>query len=854
MSSEILLKNKKYWESKLLNEFPRDYITNDKFEHNRLKHNLESHMFSLREDNFELLNRLCNNSNEKLQVVLIAGVASLLYKYSDETDVILCTSIEKQDDDKNLINTILPIRQTIIGKSIFKEVIISTKNLLIEAVEHQNYPVASILKIEKNDENKADALIDVAIILTNTQKRDYISELKANINFIFERNASDVVCTIEFNPGLYDLSSILNIGDKLVQLLSNVLSDLNKPLDQIEIVSEIEKVFLLNEVPQNYKFSRSVNQIIEENAKSNPNQVAIIDRELKLTYSQFYDKVDRISHIIHSQGIKKGDVVAIYTNRMLNSLISIFGILKCGAIYLPIDTSLPKERLKYILEDSNAKLVVIDNESPELIENRFKKIDVKEIDNLTKDDLYIHQIEIESDDHAYIIYTSGTTGNPKGVVINHGSLDNYIRWAAQKYIQGERLNFALFTSTSYDLTVTSIFTPLYTGNAIKIFSDADINVTLQNIMFDPEVQLIKLTPTHLKIALGLDIKNKLTIEQKKSSIKKMILGGEDLSVQLAKEVYESFNSSIEIYNEYGPTEATVGCMIHKYNNSDDNAISVPIGKPIDNMEIFILDKNEQLSFPGKVGELYIAGIGLAEKYLNKDDLTKEKFRFIKDKRVYKTGDLAKYNSNGEVIFLGRKDMQIKIRGNRVEPEEIENRIRSINGIKEIAVVDKTKNGDVEYLVGFYTGDSSITPEIIKSYLSAYLPEYMIPSYFIELSGIPLTKSGKLDKKVLQSYSLPKTKEFTPPENEMEHRLVAIWASVLDVEIDLISTNSTFFDLGGHSIKAVFLLSRLNKELGINISLTQLFQSNTIKSLANLISVIDISIPESQLESAAKYVV
>ena len=157
-------------------------------------------------------------------------------------------------------------------------------------------------------------------------------------------------------------------------------------------------------------------------------------------------------------------------------------------------------------------------------------------------------------------------------------------------------------------------------------------------------------------------------------------------------------------------------------------------------------------------------------------------------------------------------------------------------------------------MGFYTGDSSITPEVIKSYLSAYLPEYMIPSYFIELSGIPLTKSGKLDKKVLQSYSLPKTKEFTPPENEMEHRLVAIWASVLDVEIDLISTNSTFFDLGGHSIKAVFLLSRLNKELGINISLTQLFQSNTIKSLANLISVIDISIPESQLENAAKYVV
>jgi amino acid adenylation domain-containing protein len=451
---------------------------------------------------------------------------------------------------------------------------------------------------------------------------------------------------------------------------------------------------------------------------------------------------------------------------------------------------------------------------------------------------------------AYVIYTSGTTGRPRGVMVEHRSLVNYARWGIRQYLEENpqegrsflsnrnQYCFPLYTSVSFDLTVTSIILPLLSGNRITVAESEDSGQALLEMMEQrpEEAEVIKATPSHLKL-----LREESEPGKQPGIHTRYIVGGEQLDAELAEEIYRKHAGNATIYNEYGPTEATVGCMIYRYRPGLSNG-PVPIGVPIANAKIYLLDRHQNPAPPGAAAELYIAGDVLARGYLNSPLYTSEKFirsqssQYTKD-LLYRTGDLARILSDGNIEFLGRADHQVKIRGHRIEISEIESQLKNIPGIKDAVVIARTGNHDSteQSLYAYVVPATGIStdadcPELRES-LAAVLPDYMIPSTFVTVRRIPLTPNGKVDTRTLLDTGNTGTDKFTPPQNETERKLVDIWSGVLGIEPDRIGTETNFFQLGGHSLKATILVSRIHRELKIKFPLADVFKYPTVKAMA-----------------------
>ncbi|HLP44619.1 MAG TPA: AMP-binding protein, partial [Candidatus Kapabacteria bacterium] len=438
---------------------------------------------------------------------------------------------------------------------------------------------------------------------------------------------------------------------------------------------------------------------------------------------------------------------------------------------------------------------------------------------------------------AYIIYTSGSTGKPKGVMVEHRGVVNYIKWAEAFYLKGEKCNFPLYSSLAFDLTVTSIYVPLVSGNTIVLYTGGDSDFVVSRIIREGLGQILKLTPTHLSMLKYESAGNR--------GVKRLIVGGENLTTELAGGMHRFFNEDIEIYNEYGPTEATVGCMIYKYDPLIDRGKSVPIGVPIANTKIYVLGCNCIPVPIGVAGELFISGDGLARGYLNQPELTAEKFihfhhsSFITHhSKLYRTGDRARFLNNGNIEFLGRIDFQLKIRGYRIEPGEIENRLTGHNEIKESVVIAKTDEKGDNSLCAYIVSNRKLDVSELREYLSRELPGYMIPSSFVKLDKIPLTPSGKFDRTALPEpgqIGLRENLEYVPPSNAIERKLTEIWEKVLGR--NQIGVNENFFLVGGDSIKAIQIISRMNSA-GYKLEMKYLFQFPVISKLASMVKKLD----------------
>jgi fengycin family lipopeptide synthetase D len=427
-----------------------------------------------------------------------------------------------------------------------------------------------------------------------------------------------------------------------------------------------------------------------------------------------------------------------------------------------------------------------------------------------------------------VIYTSGSTGKPKGVMIEHGSLMNYLNWGKKNYIhkEGETV-FSLHSSISFDLTVTSLFMPLITGNKLKIFGEDGSGMVIEEVLRDEDVNVIKLTPSHLKIIkeMVLPANNR----------RKFIVGGEDLEISLARLIHDKFGGAVEIYNEYGPTETTVGCMFYQYQPGE-SGFSVPIGGPIWNTRLYVLDKYMQVVPPGVPGELYIGGAGLARGYLNNGQLTTERFvpdPFSQGERLYKTGDLVRMILQDKMVYAGRIDDQVKLRGFRIELGEITHVLISHEDISDCVIVLKERDGN-KYLAAYYVSPAEKDGQALKAYLQKKLPAYMIPDIYIHMRSLPLTSNGKIDKKALPEASISAGENYVAPSGELEEKLVEIWSGVLQLDKELISINRNFLELGGNSLKIVELTSMINEAFKCNISIADIFSYPTIVSLRDFI--------------------
>ncbi|HYT18649.1 MAG TPA: non-ribosomal peptide synthetase [Candidatus Polarisedimenticolia bacterium] len=622
-----------------------------------------------------------------------------------------------------------------------------------------------------------------------------------------------------------------------------------------------------------YPADKSIVELFETQAAHTPEDRAVQLGDCSLSYRQLNERTNQMAGHLRSLGVGSGRLVTVYMEHSIEVVCAILAVLKAGAAYAPIDPSTtPEERLAFILQDisagtgSGGALPVLitqlrllskvpqDTAQVVVLDSDFSQIECYATAN--------PKLAASPRDLAYCIYTSGSTGKPKGVLIEHRSLVNYIWWANQKYCRGERLSWPLFSSLAFDLTVTSIFTPLISGGRIVVYvEDAGRHGTaILKVVEDRQVDIVKLTPSHLAMIKGMELDA--------TPIRKLIVGGEDFKTDLACDVTNKFGRPVEIYNEYGPTEATVGCMIHHFDTEKDRGVSVPIGIPAANSGIYILDEQLNPVPAGEIGEMYLAGDGLARGYLNKPELTAQKFVMVKDPRqngaatrlrMYKTGDLASWSADGRMEFLGRADYQVKIGGMRIELGEIESRLVSHPDVRE-CIVDVTRHGasearpdgenEMDRLVAYYVSEKPMTVAEVRDHLAKELPEYMVPPYVVWLKKLPLTPNGKVDRQAMpvpRHEHMQPARDFVAPRTETEKALSLIWTELLRVEN--IGVDDDFFNLGGDSLLAIRAESRIRQQFGVNIGIQALFDNPTIAGLASVLDV-DES-PESAKSSASK---
>ncbi|SFB47858.1 amino acid adenylation domain-containing protein, partial [Clostridium frigidicarnis] len=573
-------------------------------------------------------------------------------------------------------------------------------------------------------------------------------------------------------------------------------------LDSIDLLLEEERnqiLYEFNDTKADYPKDKTIQELFEAQVEKTPDNIAVIFEDKKLTYRELNEKANSLAKILRNKGVKADSIVGIMVERSLEMIIGIMGILKAGGAYLPIDPIYPKERIEFMLKDSESKVLLSENVLVNNIEFNGEILDLYNEDLFNKNSSNLEKIN-GSNNLAYVIYTSGTTGNPKGVLIEQKNVVNLLKYYIKNYNINEQTTIFQTTNYCFDPSVEQIFGALIGGSKVCCITK---NVLLDKVVFrnnikKNKVNIINLTP-------GL-LENLICDNEMLNEIEFIICGGEKLNNKLKNKI---ISKGYDLRNHYGPTEYTVDAIICKCKNNEMNII----GHPINNTEIYILNEGNDIVPIGVIGELCISGDGLARGYLNRPELTAEKFvdnPFKIGTKMYKTGDLARWLPDGNIELLGRIDNQVKIRGFRIEIGEIENKLLQHENIKEATVIAIDGKDDDKQICSYIVSDKELNELNLRDYLKESLPEYMIPSYFVKLDKMPITSNGKLDRRALPKPNLDeRLTSYEAPRNELEETLSRIWSEVLG--IDKVGINDSFFELGGHSLKAMTLISKIHKE-------------------------------------------
>jgi amino acid adenylation domain-containing protein len=839
--------------------------TNDRYRQAR-------HVFHIDRELTARLNGFSTGKGITLNSIIQSLWGILLQNYNNCSDVVFgCVVSGRPAEIPNIetmvglfINTV-PIRIRVQGDETFTHLVQKVQE---DRSRSMAYEYISLADIQKNSPLKRD-LLKHTMIFENYPAGSELKSVSQQINLgfslkergieIYEQTNYDmdvivapgeeILVRFQYNGSVYDAEIMVQMGENLLEIIKQVTDNWEIPVKKINILTNTQKNQLLyefNKTTGDYPQDKTIHEVFEEQVGKTPDKPAVILDSQEINYKKLNEKANHLAAMLRTRGVGAETIVSIMSSPSLQVIIGILAILKAGGCFLPVDPGFPTIRKKFILEDSRSQLLLthphIFNQDKEL----FQNLGDREIISLNLNDKpdpgepANPGVVNRGGDLAYIIYTSGTTGKPKGVMIQHRGIVNYSCWAVRNYVKNEPACFPLYTSISFDLTLTSIFTPLTSGNGIVVYGDDDKEILIQRIIQENKVDIIKLTPSHLKLLRGSKL------GEDKPRIKRLIVGGENLETRLAEDIYKYFNGSIEIYNEYGPTETVVGSMIYRFNPDEVWRKSVPIGIPAANTQIYLLDKEQKPVAIGIPGELSISGAGLARGYLGRVELTTQKFvanPFIKGERLYKTGDIARRLPGGNIEFLGRIDNQVKIRGFRIEPAEIEHRLATLDKIKEALVVAKeppreNSNGEKsheKYLYAYIVSGSQFTVPELREYLGREIPPYMIPSYFIQIDEIPLTPNGKVDWDALPEAdgSIDIGVEYAAPGNDMEELIANIWKKVLSR--NKVGIDDNFFDSGGTSIDIIRLTAELNEALKANISITETFRYTTIRSFSEYLT-------------------
>ncbi len=647
------------------------------------------------------------------------------------------------------------------------------------------------------------------------------------------------------------------MGKYYVILLESIIDNPGQSISLLPILTRNEKHKILvewNNTNAPYPKDKTIHQLFEEQVQKTPDNIAVVYENQELTYRELNEQSNQLAYTIRreyqgnfGEEIKGDTLIGIYIERSIDMIVGILGILKSGAAYVPFDTVEPDNRIKYKINDCGCRMIVTSSKQSEYLEF-IKEIDIlpydigSSFDKLSKTPCNNPKHINQSNDLVYVIYTSGSTGHPKGVMTEHKSLVNSLIYLKNELKLSDSDVFMLKTPISFDASKREIFLALLNGIKLVVSMDrAHLDPgKLFNYLIDHSITVINIVPTMLNSLL--DEINKKDREVIKSlSLKRIYCSGEVLSCELAEKAYNSI-PNITLTNLYGMTESTMTQYRYIVPNNITN-FTIPIGRPFHNHKTYILDEYKHVVPIGIPGELYIGGDGLARGYLNRPYLTKERFienPFITEEdkakncnlRIYKTGDLVKWLPDGNLEFIGRNDNQVKIRGFRVELGEIESKLIELSRINECAVLCKEHNNN-KYLAAYYTSEKEINLDGFRAFLSKNLPDYMIPNTFIHLEFMPLTTSGKIDRRVLPNPEIkPISDIYVGPRTPIEEIICKIWQEVL--EIKKIGIHDNFFSMGGHSMNALRLIVKIDKQLGSSFPLKAIYSLSTVAEMAKII--------------------
>jgi amino acid adenylation domain-containing protein/non-ribosomal peptide synthase protein (TIGR01720 family) len=864
---------KEYWlnqkvPNSLINKLPNEKKVSQKprFEPKVISINFDSNIINN-------IAAIAQKNNVDISTVLMACWQIILWRLTNKSEVVLALCCDGRNYQElqpavGLLAKYLPIRIQPEEDNILFDILKQLDKLLNELDQWQDFFNSEDFFAENKDGYES-SFLPFAFEFISQPSKYFATNISFSIQKIYsciERFKVKLLCwhqgdslaaELYYDANLFEPKDIERLVAQFNTLLISVINNLETPIAQLEILSSEERQQLLVEfkntktVPHPY---HCIHHWIEAQANNTPNNIAVVFENQHLTYQELNVKANNLANHLASLGVKPETVVALCIERSLDMIVAILGILKAGAAYLPLEPSLPKTALAFRLQDAQVSVLLTQKR---LVEQMNFQVQVVLIDADISDSPQGNILKPATPENlAYVIYTSGSTGKPKGVAVEHRQIVNYVNGILEKLDLPEAASFAIVSTFAADLGNTAMYSALCTGGCLHIISQeratnpvafGEYCDGLRPAVGDRySIDCLKIVPSHLSALLSGSHPEKLLPRQR------LILGGEAATWDLIKQVRQ-LAPKCKIINHYGPTETTVGVLTYPVEEVSTDTLSnpVPLGRPLANTQIYLLDNYCQLVPLGVVGEIYIGGDNVARGYINQPELTNERFipnpfTTEPDARLYKTGDLGRYQPDGNLEFLGRIDDQIKLHGYRIELAEIEAVLRQHSQIREVVVVAKEAHPGKKQLVAYIISQENLKSAELRDFIKQKLPDYMMPSQFVFLKALPLTANGKIDKKALPAPDAVKPElqaAFVAPRTPVEIALAKIWAELLNLE--QVSIHDNFFELGGDSIISIQAIAKAN-QVGLRLTPKQIFEHQTIAKLAVVADTISKSESEQGL--------
>ncbi|MFJ7936972.1 non-ribosomal peptide synthase/polyketide synthase [Peribacillus sp. NPDC096622] len=851
LKEEVLDLQLAYWKEELSGELPVLMLPMDRPRPAEQTHSGSTHTVLLSRSLRDKLNELSRQEGATLFMTLLASYQSFLSRYTGQSDILVGSPIANRNyrEIEGLIgffvNTLV-YRADLSGAPTFQELLYQVRTKALRAYEYQDVPFEKIVEVIQPERSISHSPIFQTMFTLQNTKQDLpklhgrsleAMEIHASIaKFDLSLSAAEVeeglVLSFVYKTDLFDVVTIRRMAEHFENWLNEIVEHPDKSLTKLTMLSEVEQQLLeeWNDNAVAYPRESVIHKLFEDQVDRTPDTVAVVDENHQLTYRELNEKANQLAHYLQKCGIGTESLVGLCFQRSVEMIVGLMGIWKAGAAYVPLDPSYPESRLRYILEDTGIQVLVTNEALKGWIPEEVEAVCLDRDQAMISRESTLSPIcEVTGENLAYVIYTSGSTGNPKGALVQHHSVLN-LSYGLQKEVFSHEtptnMRVGLNASIAFDVSVQQLQMLLY-GSSLYIIPNEVRSDPQQFLSYirENKLEMFDMTPSLLQLLIDgglLETNDGVHVPSK------VLVGGEAIVPSLWEQLVEA--DKIHFYNVYGPTECTVDATCYRIKKDSKR---VTIGRPLPNVQAYVLDGNWLPVPVGVTGELYIGGAGLARGYLNRPELTSERFishPFKEGERLYRTGDLVRYLPDGNLDYLGRLDNQVKIRGFRIELGEIEATLQEHLSVKEAVVMVREDQPGDKRLVAYVVGKGR--KEELREYLKAQLPSHMVPAYFVEMEELPLTLNGKIDRKTLPVPDHQGTEGgYVAPRNKREQILTMIWESVLGTK--QIGIHENFFEIGGDSILSIQIVSRA-KQAGLQLTPKQMFEHQTISELAQVV--------------------